>query len=460
MTETSSGAARPASAPWKPGYRAYVLGVLVVLYTSNFIDRTILGTLGQPIKEDLRLSDAQLGVLGGLAFAILYSTLGLPIARLAERTKRVTVIAGALAVWSGMTALCAVAGNFWQLMAARIGVGIGEAGCIPPANSLLADYFPPEKRATAAGIFSLGIPLGALAGALIGGAAAQAWGWRAAFLLVGLPGLALALLVKATIREPVRGQFDPPGEETAPAFSEVVRTLVRKKSFVHLAAGSAIASIAGYGISTFAVPFLMRGYSLSLLQASLVFGLIGAAAAAVGVGAGGFIADRAGRKDRRLYLAIPAVGFFLAAPLYMAAFLQQSLAALGALIVAPAILQYLYMGPVFATTANLVGPRSRATAAAILTMVINLIGLGLGPTLIGWASDLFAAHAYAGLSPYAAACPGGLPPAGAVGFAADGCRQASFLGLQRALVASAAVYLWAGVHLMLGARTLREDLSF
>jgi predicted MFS family arabinose efflux permease len=449
-----------AAAGATSGYRAYVLVVLVALYTSNFIDRTILGTLGQPIKEDLRLTDAQLGLLGGLAFGLLYSVLGLPVARLAEKRPRVAVISGALALWSAMTAACALAGNFGQLMAARIGVGIGEAGCIPPANSLLADYFPPEKRATAAGVFSLGIPLGALLGAVLGGLIAQAWGWRAAFALVGLPGLGLAALVKLTLREPVRGGLDPVHHHAhAPPLTAVVRRLAAKPAFGHLAFAAALASFAGYGVSTFAVPFLQRGFGVTLLQASLVFGLVGALSAAVGVAAGGAAADLAGRRDRRWYVLIPAAGFILAAPLYMLAFLQGSLLRVGLFVVAPAVLQYLYLGPLYAVTANMVGPRSRATAAAILTLVINLIGLGLGPTLIGWASDLFAAHAYAGLRPYALACPGGLPPPGASGFAAEGCRTASFLGLQRALVASSAVYLWAGLHLILAARTVRQDLE-
>lgn len=453
----------PAAARRPPdqarGYRAYVLAMLVLLYTSNFIDRTILGVLGQSIKEDLRLSDAQLGLLGGLAFAVLYSTLGVPVARLAERHPRTGVISAALAVWSAMTAACALAGGFWQLMAARIGVGIGEAGCIPPANSLLADYFPPEKRATAAGVFSLGIPLGALLGAILGGLIAQTWGWRAAFALVGLPGVALAGLFRLTVREPPRGAFDAAPPESAPPLAAVAASLARKPAFLHLAFAAALAAFAGYGVQTFAVPFLLRGFQVTLLQASLVFGLFGALSAGVGVVAGGAITDRAARKDRRWYVLIPAAGFVLAAPLYMLAFLQRDLLWLGVLVIPPAVLQYLYFGPLYATTTNMVGPRSRATAAALLTLVINLIGLGLGPTVIGWASDQFATHAYTGLIPYARACPGGLPPPGATGFAASGCRTASFIGLQHALVLSAAIYLWAGLHLVLAARTLRRDLE-
>ena len=459
LGDSTPSTARIEPTIWPKGYRLYVMVVLIALYTSNFIDRTILGTLGQPIKEDLKLTDGQLGLLGGLSFALLYSTLGIPVARLAERYKRVTVIASALAVWSGMTAVCGLAGNFAQLMAARIGVGIGEAGCIPPANSLISDYYPPERRASAAGAFSLGIPLGAVLGALIGGAVAQRWGWRAAFMMVGLPGLALALLVKLTVREPVRGGYDRMVQDVAPSIRAAAKSLLGKPTFRHSAFAAALTSFAGYGVSTFGVPFLLRGFHLSLMQASVAFALFGGVGAGIGVFSGGFIADRAGRKDRRMHMWIPAACLILCGPLYMAAFLQKDLATLGVLVVAPAILQYIYLGPVFAATANMAGPRSRATASAILTLIINLIGLGLGPTLIGLASDQFAAHAYTGLMPYAQACPGGLPPAGASGFAAESCHRASFIGLQRALVVSAAVYVWAGVHLILAARTIRQDLE-
>jgi predicted MFS family arabinose efflux permease len=442
------------------GYRAYVLVILTLIYTSNFIDRGILGVLGQPIKAELGLSDWQLGVLGGLAFAILYSTLGIPVARLAERTNRVTLMAVAVIVWSGMTALCAFVGNFWHLLAARVGVGIGEAGCAPPVNSILADYFPPNRRATAIGIFSLGIPIGSVAGALIGSWVADNYGWRAAFLVVGLPGIALAILFKLTVREPVRGAFDPPGaDRTAPSVMEVVRHLAGKKAFIHLALGSAMASFGAYGISTFAIPYLLRGFPLTLTQAGAAYALFGGVAAAVGVASGGLLADWAGKRDARVYVLMPAAAFAVATPLYMAAFLQSSLTGLALFVCVPAILQFLYIGPMTGLTQNMVGPRSRATTSAILTLVINLIGLGLGPALTGWASDLYATAAYAGVGEFAAACPGGLAPAGASAEATAACGQAAFIGLQRALVTVSAVFLWAGLHFLLAARTVRRDLE-
>lgn len=453
MTQTA------ATTPGK-GYRAYVLLILTLIYTSNFIDRGILGVLAQPIKAELGLADWQIGVLSGLAFAILYSTLGLPVARLAERTNRVTLMAVAVTVWSGMTAACALAGNFWHLLAARVGVGIGEAGCAPPTSSLLADYFPPRRRSTVVGLLSLGIPVGTIAGALIGTSVAQHYGWRAAFLVVGLPGVALALLFKLTVREPVRGAFDADGaDHAAPSVKEVAKMLWAKPTFVHLALGSAIASFASYGVSTFAIPFLVRGYELTLSQAGAAFALIFGLAAAIGIASGGALVDWAGKRDLRVYVLIPAASFFVAAPLFMLAFLQTSLSLLAAFIFVPLILQFLYTGPMSGLTQNMVGARARATTSAILTLVINLIGLGLGPALTGWASDLYAAAAYTGAGEFASACPGGMAPAGAAAEAAAACASAAFTGLQRALVTVSVVVIWAGVHFLLAARTVRDDVT-
>ena len=452
MSTTQSGT--PTAA-----YRGYVLAVLTLIYTSNFVDRMILAVLGQPIKQELGLSDLQLGILGGFAFAILYSTLGLPIAKAAERGSRRNIITGALAVWSLMTALCGLAGNYWQLLAARVGVGIGEAGCVPPSASLISDYFPPEKRASAAGLFSLGIPLGTVLGVLIGGWVSQNYGWRAAFFVVGVPGLLLAILFRLTVREPPRGTFDVATSETAPSVMAVARRLAAKPAFVHVALGCAVTSFAGYGITAFAIPYVMRGFSLSVGSASIAFAVFGGLAAAVGVGAGGYLTDWLGRRDKRLYVLIPAAGFVIAAPLYIMAFLQTTLTGMATFIVLPAIVQYLYLGPAVAVCQNMVGPRERALTSAVLTLVINLIGLGLGPALIGLASDLFASSAFAGAGDFLAACPGGLAPAGSTLEAAQACASASFAGLQRALVMSSAIYLWAAVHFVLAARTLARDLE-
>ena len=445
--------------PMTGGYRSYVLGLLVVVYVSNFIDRTIVNIVAQPMKEDLGLSDTQIGLLGGLAFALFYSVLGLPIARLAERYSRVTIIAAALAVWSGMTAVCGLAQSFAQLLLARVGVGVGEAGCSPAAQSLIADYYPPERRATALAVYSLGIPLGSLMGAVAGGWIAQEYGWRAAFMLLGLPGLLLALVVKLTIKEPLRGGLDrrPVAATPTPGFGQVVRTLMAKPAFIHVALGGAMASFAGYGVGAFVIPFLLRGFDISLAQASSVYGLIGGLSAAVGTAMGGWLADRYGAKRRRNHVLIPAIGLIVSVPLYVLCILQQSLAAMALLIIVPAVTHYFYLGPTWGLTSNMVEPRMRATATAILLLIINLIGLGLGPVVVGALSDLFAAQAYAG--DFAAACPGGRAPEGAPAGAGEACRTASFRGVRFALLAGVAVYGWAGIHYLLAGRTLERDLE-
>ena len=446
---------------WARGYRPYVLTVLILVYTCNFIDRSLLGVLGQAVKTELKLQDWQLGVLAGPAFALLYSFGGLPAARLAERNKRTTILASAVAVWSAMTALCGLATGFATLALARVGVGLGEAAYMPPAYSLIADYYPPEKRASALGVFTLGVPLGAFLGAILGGVLAQAWGWRAAFLALGVPGVVLAVLFRLTVAEPPRGALDPgpPPSGEAPTLGAVLKHVLARPAFVHLTIGATLTAFSGYAVAQFAIPFLLRGYPLDLRTASTAYGVVGALSAAVGVVGGGYIADAAGKRDARLRAIIPGVALIAAAPLYILAFAQPTVIRLGALVIAPAILQYLYLAPVFALAQNMVEARMRATATALVNITLTLVGLGLGPALIGALSDTLAAHAYTGLMAYSRACPGGLPPPGAQGFAAEACRSASFTGLQRALMAAAAVYLWAGVHFLLAARTVREDLN-
>ena len=450
-----------ATAPVSRGRRTYVLVVMVLVYTSNFIDRSLLGVLGQPIKADLKLQDWQLGMLGGLAFALLYALAGLGVARLAERGNRVTIISVALGVWSAMTALCGAALGFWTLALARVGVGLGEAGYVPPSYSLLSDYYPPEKRASALGVFTLGVPFGALLGAVLGGALGQAFGWRVAFFALGVPGVLLAILFKLTVREPVRGALDPTPltDEPPPSFAAVLATVVRKPAFIHLTLGASLTSFSGYAFAQFSIPFLLRGFALDLRTAALAYGLVGALSAAVGVGLGGYIADFAARKDERMRAWIPGIALILASPLYIVALTRPTVAMVGAMVIVPAILQYIYMGPVFALVQNLVEAKARATASAITNVSITLIGLGLGPMTIGALSDVFAARGFAGLMPFARACPGGVAPPGSAEFAVAACRAASFTGLQHALMAGAVVYAWAGLHFILAARTLRKDLA-
>ena len=446
-----------------PGFKSWALFLLLVIYTSNFIDRQIIGTLAQAIKVDLKLTDQDIGMVSGIAFAVLYSILGIPIARLAERRSRTTIIAVSLALWSAFTAACGLATSFIQLFALRVGVGIGEAGCSPSAQSLISDYFPPKVRSTALSIYSLGIPLGSLFGAVLGGRIAQTYGWRAAFVIVGLPGLLLAALCRLTLKEPVRGSYDDPAAETGapPRFGEVLRRLFAARSFPHVAFGASLGSFAGYGIAFFAVPFLLRGpFHLDIATAGGSYGIVGGLAAAVGVFLGGAVTDLIGRLSPRAYAIVPGLGFLCCAPLYVWAFQQADLISLASIAIAPLILQYLYLGPTFALTHNLVEPRMRATATALLFLPINLIGLGLGPTFVGWLSDRMAQQNFVHVGDFKALCPGGAAAKGADAVLTQACHAASFDGVKWAIVITAgAVFTWAGLHYLLAARTVKRDLA-
>ena len=427
----------------------YLLFALMLFYTSSFVDRAILNILAQAIKEDLHLSDAQLGLLGGLAFAALYAILGIPVARLAERRNRMTIISVALVIWSAMTMLCAAAGNFVQLALARAGVGVGEAACTPCAHSLLADSFPPQHRATAMAFYSLGVPLGTLLGALGGAWVADLYGWRVAFVAVGAPGLLLALIAKLTIREPPRGRYDPPSREQVPPFTEVLTLLLRLRTFRHLAIGVSVSTMISAGIATFMAPFLLRGpFELTLKGVAIITAVLAGVAAILGTLLGGRLGDRFGRRDARYYLAIPAAAYVLAAAFQVTALMQSDLFALVILLALGQLCCVMYLGPTFGVLHNMVEPRMRATAVAVVFVLTSLIGLGLGPVLVGWLSDVAAARVV-DAETYAAC---------AAGSTAATCRDASFTGVKFAIAAASLLYLWPAIHYYAASRSVSLDL--
>ncbi|WP_404713539.1 spinster family MFS transporter [Sphingomonas sp. MMS24-J13] len=414
------------------------LVLLSLLYAANFVDRQMTAVLAQPIKQELGLSDQQLGLLTGLFFAIFYTTAGIPVARIAERRSRVAVIAVSVALWSAMTALSGLARNYTHLLLARLGVGIGEAGYAPAAQSLIADLFPHERRATALAIFSLGIPAGMLIGAIAGGWLAQSLGWRMAFIMLGLPGLLLALLVAVTLREPVRGNHDmAPLIEREP-LGEVLRALFRSRAFVHMAAGASIVSVAGYGLTSFGVPILVRTFDLPLAQAATGYGLIAGVSIGLGMGLGGWLSDRLRSPGM-----VAAGGAITAAILFPVVLNASDPRLFGLLAILPLAGAHMYFGPTYGVTVNTVGPGARATAIAVLLMAMNAIGLGLGPWGVGLLSDHFAAAALPG---YAATCHGGP--------VMDVCRLASAYGLKRALQLDVLLYFWGAGHFLLAARAL------
>ncbi len=371
--------------------RNYVLGVLVVVYTFNFIDRQILSILLEPIKNELQLSDTQLGFLTGFAFAAFYATLGIPIARLADRTNRRNLIAIALVVWSGMTAVSGVANNYWQLLLARIGVGVGEAGCSPAAHSMVADYFPAHQRATALGIYSLGIPIGILFGFLAGGWINEIFGWRLAFFVVGLPGIVLALVVWLTVREPPRGMAEQRADvEPPPGMIETFRFMMAKKSFRHLALGGALTAFVGYSYVSWMPSFLARSYGMHTGEIGTWLGLILGIPGGIGISLGGYLADRFGGRDTRWYLWIVSVALLLGVPFALGIFTATSAGIALAFLAIPVMLGNFYQATTFSQTQGLASLRMRAVAAAVLLFIVNIIGLGAGPQVTGILSDLLA----------------------------------------------------------------------
>lgn len=413
------------------------LAILLAVYCFNFIDRTIVSILQEPLKQELGLSDTQLGLISGTAFALFYSTLGVPIARIAERVDRPRIIAIALATWSLMTMLCGFATNFLQLFLCRVGVGIGEAGGTPPAHALLSEIFPPERRATAISIYSLGVPLGILFGAVAGGAIGEALGWRAAFMLVGAPGLILAVIVLVVIKDPrsVAAATERAVATPPPSFGQALAYLASRRSFVHLTAGITVASTAGYGLLAFTAPFLMRQFDMGLAAAGSATGLVSGLAAGAGTLLGGVLVDRAMRRDRRFGAWIPAAGLMLATPLSITAYMQGEWLAVILLLTVSGVAQFLYLGPTYALVQSLAGTRMRATASALVLLTVNLVGLGIGPPLTGWLSDHFAS------------------------IQADGTVDAAAAGLRIALSLIAILYLWGACHYLLAARHLAADLD-
>ncbi len=385
-------------------FRRYALVILLMVYTVNFLDRQIVSILAEPIKNDLNLKDWHIGLMSGFAFALFYCFLGLPIARLAESFNRVWIIGGSLAVWSGFTIACGSAGNFIQLVLARIGVGIGEAGCTPTAHSLIADYVPKDQRASALAFFSIGTPLGGLLGLAMGGVIADAYGWRTAFLVAGLPGLILTVVVLLTLREP-RKQIAKDALAHVPGKGHFVTTLkylATKKTFWLIAFAAAIKAFIGYGHGPFTASFFFRNHSEEIATMAamvglksagflgLALGLMGGTAGIISSWAGGWIADQAAKRDLRAYMSVPAVAALISPVIFTVAMLQNSAVWAMVLLVLPGLLGSLWYGPVYSSAQGLVPPHMRATAASILIFIINIVGLGLGPLAVGALSDILA----------------------------------------------------------------------
>jgi MFS family permease len=499
-TTVSSGLAASRKPVFSDSYKNVVLGLLVLAYTLNFIDRTIISTIGQAIKVDLKLTDTQLGLLGGFSFAILYTLLGIPLARFAERWNRVSIISGALIIWSGFTALCGFAGSFVQLLIFRVGVGVGEAGCSPPAHSLISDYFEPKKRATALSIYSFGIPLGTMFGAALGGWLAKTFGWRVAFMAVGAPGIIVALLVKFIVKEPPRGHSELreapvlPDDVTAEAvetpkgfglwgelkeIGRVSKSLFLCWPVANMVLGVTLVSFAGYGAGQFIPPYFIRTFGLDYAVVGLIVGLLAGFSNGIGTLVGGFLTDWVSKRSARWYALVPAIGVAISVPIYIFAYTLPDWKSAALVLLLPGIFAYTYLGPTFGVVQNVVETHQRATATALLFFVLNLIALGFGPPFIGWLIDQFAqfhftnpgqygvfatlAQTFGGAAhgavKFAAACPGGAAPKGAALAAAAACKTALITSTRQGVIVAYWFSGWGAFHYFLGSFGLAKELK-
>ncbi|MGZ6004431.1 MAG: spinster family MFS transporter [Caulobacteraceae bacterium] len=465
----------PRFAPVSASYGRYALTLLVAIYTVNFLDRQIITTVGEAIKVDLKLTDSQMGALGGIFFAFVYTVLGIPIARVADKANRPLVMTLSLAVWSGFTVLSAFAKNYGVLAISRAGVGVGEAGCSPTAHSLLADYFPQEKRATALAIYSMGISIGTLLGMAIGGIVAEHYGWRTAFMVAGLPGLVFAVIAILTLREPrsqlaqdARAQHDA---QNHLSLALVFTALEARPTFWLFAMGGALTSFVSYAHGQFFTPFFLRNHTPELTVLAGHFGMapapgkppLGFVSLALGLGAGfggafgswlgGVLADKLGERDVRNYALFPFLVPFVSLPVvWYAAGTDNMLLAMIILLI-PNIGVGAWWGPVYGSVQTMTPPAMRALSAAVLLFVINMIGLGGGPTAFGITTDLMTNRYLAGTGLDVMACKA------AAGAAKATCAAASAHGIKTTVYLSTAIIPLAMLCFLASRWTIAADMA-
>jgi predicted MFS family arabinose efflux permease len=441
-------------------YRAWLLTVLLLTSALNLADRQGIAVVAPAIKLDLKLSDAQMGIIQGLGFAIFYTLLGLPLARMAERMSRTRIIAASLAIFGVMVSLCGAAQGFWRLLLFRIGVGVGDAGFGPPVASLVGDHYPRDRRASAMAIIWLGAPLGVVLGSTFAGWMAEHYSWRAAFVGIGAVAMVVAVIAFLTLREPPRGMSDEVAVASGPPprMGTVLRFLLSKPSVRQTLIGAALAATAMNAIGQFLGQFFVRVYRLGFAEAGQLLGVIAVLAMSSGLALGGFGVDRASRFDQRWFVWGPAIGLALATPLFAAAFATPVMGVGVVVLTIAHVSLFIYYTPTLAIAQNMVGANMRASSAFVVSLVLGLVGIGLGPTLMGTLSDAFASRAFA-VGDFVTTCPGGAAPAGSASRLEEACRLASATGIRQALIAVSILFVWAGLHYLLAARHLRRDLD-
>ncbi|MBO9671267.1 MAG: MFS transporter [Sphingobium sp.] len=456
--------APPQPVAFSRGYRAWLLLLLTLMSALNLADRQGLAAIAPAMKADLKLSDTQLGLMQGLAFALFFVALALPIARLADRRRRSLIIGISVATFSAFIFLCSRATSFTHILLGRLGVGAGDAGFVgPPVSSLIGDHYPPQRRTSAMTVVWIGAPAGAFAGASIGGWVAQNTDWRWWFAGLAVPAAVLALLVLVTMREPARGAFDPPGAgaRKPPSMWNVMRFLGSKRSMMHVLIGVGLASSGMNGIGQFLARFFVSNFHLGMADTGKLLGGIGVVGMASGLALGGFGLNWLAQRDRRWLVWGSAIGLALTTPLFIAgAFTASSTSIIlpVALLLIGHVTLFVYYTPSIALTQNMVDSSMRASAAFILTITLNLIGIGLGPTLVGFISDTMAAHSFA-LGDFAQLCPGGAAGPGATAGLAEACSAASRAGIAWAIALASLLFLWSAAHYWLAARHLEVDLD-
>lgn len=462
----SSPASNTGQAFGTSGYRNYVLYSLTLLYTLNFIDRILIGVVAQPIIEEFKLQDWQFGLLSGFGFALMYTLMGIPIARMAEHFNRVRIIAVSVILWSLMTALCGVAGSFISLLVFRIGVGIGEAGLTPAANSIIADYFPPRSRARAIAIYTMGITLGGVLANAFGGPITEMFSWREAFLVLGVPGIVFGLIFLFSVQEPPRGYADPP-TATKPekiGLRETIKELSSKRTFWLNMGAAALVAFVGYGLSNFQVAFFQRVHQMSISEVTLQIAVPLGLAASLGAFVTGYLTEKMSRRFPNVVAWLPGVMLICCVPLYWIGFTTDSVPfALTALLLA-ATLHYGYLGAQYTICQGVASPRSRATAVAVFLFVVNLIGYGCGPLVLGLLSDILMSADLAA-SQFAAELTPQLCKGSAEHLSSSlgaekavACLSASAEGLRSAILYIVAMFLLAGSMYIYTCKTLQRDL--
>jgi MFS family permease len=443
-----------------PVYAAPLLWMLSLAYACNYMDRSIVGTLAQAIKLDLTLTDAQLGILQGFAYVVLYSVTGLPIAWLAERRNRANILAACLVVWSAMTMVCGVAQNFVQLLLLRVGVGIGEAGCNPCSHSMIADAFGPQQRSRALSVYQLGATVGTTVGAMTAGVLADLVGWRMAFVVVGAPGLLLAAAIKVFARDPprVRSPSATAGAELA-SMPSVARRLVTSPALVHIILGFTLASFVSGGISAFNQPYFVRAFGLSYGVVGVAFGLTGGLASAASLITGGRITDVATLRDTRWHVWLPLIGVALSAPCAWAVYtVHDWRVALFWSFVGGFFLNW-FIIPTLSVMHKLVGVRLVAAGMALILMFQNLVGLGGGPYVTGVIIDAVSTHLFAPFGHFASLCPAGVARHGAASVIVHACRASLVEGTRWGLLSTVLIRAWACLHYALAARWVLRELG-